>query len=371
MAQQYVWPPSAANISGTVPVSGTVTVANEITGTIATLASVTNIAGGTIAIQTGTLASITNVAGGTVAISTGTLATITTVASITNLAGGTVAISGTPVFAGGVLIASGSTTSGTGVLVSQDVSAYSSISIQCIFTGTAGFTFECSNDNTTFFSVVLGYISGSGAPISVLSSNNIVFGPVSYRYFRVRASSWVSGTASAFLVGMTGAQTDPGLRSVGITNTVPVTAVGTVTVNTGTIASITNVATGTIASVTNVVGGTIAISTGTIASITNLAGGTVSTTQVKSSTGGITTVAGTVSAVTILAANANRKGFTIYNNSSGTCFTALGTTATTGLFTVAIPPFGYYEQPNLFVFQGSVTGIWSATNGSASITEFT
>ncbi len=378
MAQQYLWPPSAAQISGTVPVSGTVTVANEITGTIA---SITNIVGGTIAINTGTLASITNVAAGTIAISTGTIATI---ASVTNVAGGTITISGTPTVQGGVLAFSGSTTSGTGVIAgSTDVSAFASLSVMVIITGAATVTFQASNDNTTFVSVSLQSIAGAGVPTTVASSNGIFDVPVTFRYFRVNVTAYSNGTASAFVVANSQASLNaPGLNSISVSNQVTVipaggtvgnVAGGTLAISTGTIASITNLATGTIAavtSVTNVAAGTIAISTGTIASITNLAGGTVSTSVVVSSTAANTQVAGNGTVTTILAANASRKSFAVFNNSSGTCFLCLGTVATTQVFTVAIPPNGYYEQPNLFVFTGSVTAIWSSSVGSASITEF-
>lgn len=82
---------------------------------------------------------------------------------------------------------------------STDVSAYAAISLQIMaigFTGT--FTFQGSNDNTDWINVYMhenssaannGTTFGGGA-------NRMYLSDVFYKYFRVRATAWTSGTAT-------------------------------------------------------------------------------------------------------------------------------------------------------------------------------
>lgn len=73
---------------------------------------------------------------------------------------------------------------------------------------------------------------------------------------------------------------------------------------------------------------------------------------------------------TILAANANRLGATIENNSNGNLFLALGAAGTLTSFTVRMVPDAYYEVP--FHFTGIITGEWTAgAVGNAQVTELT
>jgi len=85
--------------------------------------------------------------------------------------------------------------------------------------------------------------------------------------------------------------------------------------------------------------------------------------------GTTTSVASSVANVTLLAANANRKGATIYNDGTQNLFVKLGATASTVDFTVRITSQGYYEVP--FGYTGIIDGIWNVANGSARITEIT
>ncbi|MDZ7966867.1 MAG: hypothetical protein RM368_18125 [Nostoc sp. DedSLP03] len=82
-----------------------------------------------------------------------------------------------------------------------------------------------------------------------------------------------------------------------------------------------------------------------------------------------TTVASSTSSQTILAANSNRKGATIWNDSTATLYLEFGTTATTSAFTVKLSPGGYYEVP--FHYTGVISGIWSTANGNALVRELT
>lgn len=92
-------------------------------------------------------------------------------------------------------------------------------------------------------------------------------------------------------------------------------------------------------------------------------------------TGTITSVGDEVASTTVLAANANRKGATFYNDSTATLYLALANaTASTTTYTVQIPNNGYYELPvcDGGVYTGIVVGIWASdAGGSVRVTELT
>lgn len=74
--------------------------------------------------------------------------------------------------------------------------------------------------------------------------------------------------------------------------------------------------------------------------------------------------------VTLLGANANRKGATIYNDSiSNPLRVSLGPTASATTFTVIVASEGYFEVP--FGYAGVITGVWAAATGAARVTELT
>ena len=81
------------------------------------------------------------------------------------------------------------------------------------------------------------------------------------------------------------------------------------------------------------------------------------------------TIASSTTSVSLLAANDNRKGATIYNRSTATLFIDFDSAATILDCAVAIPPMGYYEVP--FGMLTAISGIWDAVNGSAYVRELT
>ena len=78
-------------------------------------------------------------------------------------------------------------------------------------------------------------------------------------------------------------------------------------------------------------------------------------------------VASSIVQVTLQAANSNRQGVTIMNDSTATLFVSLSALASSTNYTCKVPPGGYYETP--YRYGGIVTGIWSAVNGAARVTE--
>jgi hypothetical protein len=70
----------------------------------------------------------------------------------------------------------------------------------------------------------------------------------------------------------------------------------------------------------------------------------------------------------VLAANADRRGATIYNESTAVLYLALGEAAASATdYTVQVTASGYYEVP--FGYSGQIRGIWAAVNGAARVTE--
>lgn len=88
-----------------------------------------------------------------------------------------------------------------------------------------------------------------------------------------------------------------------------------------------------------------------------------------SSTGALTSVALATSSTTILASNAARKGFIVYNDSLNILYIAFSGTASTSAFSAKLQPGAAYNSDILYT--GIITGIGSAASGNARVTEFT
>lgn len=107
------------------------------------------------------------------------------------------------------------------------------------------------------------------------------------------------------------------------------------------------------------------------ATVAEVAGNALAVRPMRSTTGTITSVAASVSSVTLLASNTSRLKATFFNDSAATLYLALASSASTTSFTVKMGPDSYYELPNDVLYTAIVTGIWSATGGSCRITELT
>lgn len=167
-------------------------------------------------------------------------------------------------------------------------------------------------------------------------------------------TAWlVTGTGGTFPV--TGSfLTDAQLRAT------PVPVSGTVTVTDGAGALTVD---GTVA-----ISGSVAV-TGTFWQATQPVSiaATVPTKETRSATPTQSSVAGSASSVSCLAANANRLGATIHNDSAAVLRVKLGATASSTSFTARLIENGYYELP--FHYTGAVDCIWESATGSARITE--
>lgn len=86
----------------------------------------------------------------------------------------------------------------------------------------------------------------------------------------------------------------------------------------------------------------------------------------------VTRVDDSATNVTLKAANANRRGLYIFNDSDQILYIKFGATATITDFTVKVAAGGFYEMPPGPVYTGIVDGIWAAgSTGAAQVTELT
>jgi hypothetical protein len=95
----------------------------------------------------------------------------------------------------------------------------------------------------------------------------------------------------------------------------------------------------------------------------------LSVTETSASTAVITSVASSITSVTLLAANPSRKGFILYNNSTKTANVAFAATASLISFTLIMPAMSYFEGQTLYT--GAVSAIWATANGAMLVTDLT
>lgn len=96
---------------------------------------------------------------------------------------------------------------------------------------------------------------------------------------------------------------------------------------------------------------------------------TLATLKQRPATSAVAQVTSSAATGTLQAANANRLGLTIYNDSTSILYVKFGTTASATSYTVKMTADSYYEMP--FGYTGRVDGIWTTANGFAYLTEMT
>lgn len=80
-----------------------------------------------------------------------------------------------------------------------------------------------------------------------------------------------------------------------------------------------------------------------------------------------TSVAASATSVSLVAANSNRIGVSIFNDSTSDLYCDFDAEASITSFAVKIAGGGYYEMP--YGYTGQISGIWSDANGSAMVRE--
>lgn len=97
---------------------------------------------------------------------------------------------------------------------------------------------------------------------------------------------------------------------------------------------------------------------------------TVVVQQAKAGTSALTNVASSATSVTVLAANANRLGATLYNDSSQNAYVKFGATASATSFTKIMLPQDFLDITQ-FKWTGTIDVIWVSANGFMRVTELT
>lgn len=246
---------------------------------------------------------------------------------------------------------------------STDVSTYRSVSLQISGTYSGTITFQGSNDNSTFASIQL--LSTTGVTTST-GSTGLFYGAITYRYFRVRMTSYSSGTAT----GVVEFYTNPISHALVLQTTTSVTP-GTAAANLGKAEDAAHASgdTGVFAlSVRNDNAATTYAADQDYQPIATDKNARVIITR-KAPTATLANVAGSASSVTLIAANADRLGATIFNDSTSALYVKFGSTASATSFVVKMQANDYYEIPNGYT--GIITGIWDTATGNARTTELT
>lgn len=210
------FPASFAVTQATSPwvISGSATVSGTVAATQSGTWNINNISG-TISLPTGAATDTLQTTGNT---SLSSINTKTPALGQTTMAGSSPVVIASDQSAilikGGIAITTGTVSSATDVFAAVDVSAYGSLSLQLVLTGTATVTFRGSNDNVNFRDVCFSNTAGSGTATTVALSNIIVIAPVQCRYFKPVVTAYTNGSITATLVAIEASQSSAQLSAV-------------------------------------------------------------------------------------------------------------------------------------------------------------
>lgn len=93
-------------------------------------------------------------------------------------------------------------------------------------------------------------------------------------------------------------------------------------------------------------------------------------TSVATRTPTTTSVASSATSVTILAANANRKGFSFSNISTAKLYLSFANPATTANCFIEVPAGAFLLLDQQLIVTSAIYGIWASANGTVQVTEF-
>lgn len=81
-------------------------------------------------------------------------------------------------------------------------------------------------------------------------------------------------------------------------------------------------------------------------------------------------VASSTSSVSIVSANSDRKGISVYNNSTAALFLSYATPATAANSFMQMQPGSMLMLDQQLMVSNAIYGIWTAANGTAQVTEY-
>lgn len=97
--------------------------------------------------------------------------------------------------------------------------------------------------------------------------------------------------------------------------------------------------------------------------------GTMTTLPGKSSSTNVTTTAVLLVAVRVCAANPDRKGFYLWNNSSNSCYINFGSTVASAAPVAIVPSFQAHVHLGPTVWTGEIWAIRNSGSGNVVVTE--
>jgi hypothetical protein len=255
---------------------------------------------------------------------------------------------------------------------------YGTVGIQISGTWSGTISFEATLDAANWVALNVIQPSGSSMVTSATSNAAYVGSVAGCRLIRARMSSFTSGTAQVQLtaVGTSGGAAGGGGGGGG--GAVTIADGADVAQGSTTDAAITSDSNGTVigflrglvkifADVWSSSLHTLKVSQATASSLNAMV--VVPAVAVASA---VTSVNDSASNQNLLASNASRKGYKLYNASPSIGYVKEGTTATTSDYSYQIQPNGYYECVGLGCYTGNIDCIWSAdASGAMKITELT
>lgn len=167
--------------------------------------------------------------------------------------------------------------------------------------------------------------------------------------FRLRATAAVTGTATVRIVASVNAST------IYVANSIKL---------------VDSTASANPAQATIKAASTAALTTDTALVVAVSPNNVLAINQTSSGTSAVTSVASSITSVSLLAVNNSRRMATFYNDSTAVLYLKLGATASTTSYTVQLVAGAYYELP-WKAYTGAIDGIWAAANGNVRITELT
>jgi hypothetical protein len=107
----------------------------------------------------------------------------------------------------------------------------------------------------------------------------------------------------------------------------------------------------------------------TISGVPLAVSGTI-TTATTARTPTTSSVASSASSTLILAANTNRKGFSVSNISTSNLFLSFTNPATTTNCFIQVPANSFLLLDQQLIVPNAIYGIWTAANGTCQVTEY-
>lgn len=284
---------------------------------------------------------------------------------------------GLPIASAYVELTGSASANSTDLVASTDVRAHKSWSLQLTGTFVATIQVQGSNDNSTWFALpgcqAAGTVSLSSA--TSFTTAAIFCGPVVSRYIRVRTTAYTSGTVIGTLELTT--QPTPSLSAFvyaaatsGDANALSSGfGVGAYAWNGSSWDRVRSATAAANTTGTGLPGVAPLYYDGTnYQRVASGAGGLP--VAMHGAAAALSNVASSATSVTLLAANAARRGAVIYNDSTAVLYVKFGATASATSFTYYVAPGQHLEFPNV-TYTGVIDGIWASANGSARVTELT